>query len=873
MKNISLKKRILAPLTLALGILLVVFTYNVYRSSLSEVTVAVERELDSVDKFYNKQIETEAELVSSVIELIKRDYQIQEAWTAHDRSRLLELCAPVLQDIKSTLHITHFYFHDTNRVNFLRVYNPTRYGDIINRTTLINAEKSGRNSFGVELGKLGTVTIRVVHPWHINDQLTGYIEMGVEIDEIVEKLHDILGVELYFSIYKEFLERDNWEKGMDLLERKSNWNQFPSSVIINHTKEEMPPEFNEFLVKGKHQYMEMATDLQLQIGNKYYRVGVLPVFDIGAREIGDIIMLYDVTNRITALRKAVLITGFLLLMVGICLFILFSKFLDAIETQLDRYRNHLEELVHNRTEELTEANVLLEKEIQGHRSTEKALKESEKRYRSFVQEFKGIAFRNSIPDSVPVFFHGAVEELTGYSEDDFTSGRVKWDDIIHPDDFSSARDIGRIQTEPDYTYKGEYRIICKDGNVKWFFENIYNICDEKGRPVFLEGTLHDITERKKMEEDLQKAHKLESLGLLAGGIAHDFNNLLTGILGYINLSKMMSDPKSKVFELLSRAEKVTERSSALTQQLLTFSKGGEPIKTSTNIADLLKESTGFVLSGSKVLCTYDIPNELWPVDADQGQISQVFHNLTLNALEAMPDGGILQVHAHNKNISENDNIPLPPGKYVRLIFEDKGSGIDNDYLDKIFDPYFTTKENGHGLGLSASYSIIRKHKGFIAVDSDPDLGTEISIYLPASDTSPSVEIHTDKELLHGKGRILLMDDEQIIRDLITESLTGIGYQVEVTRDGDEAIHYYLDALKKKNPYDAVILDLTIPGGKGGKETIRQIHKINPAAKVIVSSGYSKDPIMTDYEIYGFAGVVPKPFNISELSNVLHEIIS
>jgi CheY-like chemotaxis protein len=375
-----------------------------------------------------------------------------------------------------------------------------------------------------------------------------------------------------------------------------------------------------------------------------------------------------------------------------------------------------------------------------------------------------------------------------------------------------------------------------------------------------------------MEEELQKAHKLESLGLLAGGIAHDFNNLLTGILGNISLSKVKSEPESKVFEILSQAEKATLRASALTQQLLTFSKGGEPIRMSTNITDLLKDSTNFVLSGSKVLSIYDIQNNLWPVDVDRGQISQVVHNLTLNALEAMPDGGTLQVYANNESIDEKNNHPLKPGKYVKLIFKDKGTGIEKENLNKIFDPYFTTKETGNGLGLSATYSIIKKHNGFIGVDSEPGTGTTISIYLPSSEKYPSAEMMIDKKILPGTGRILIMDDEEIIRDFIIESLTSIGYQVDVTKDGEETIQYYREALKKEAPYDAVILDLTIPGGKGGKETIKEIHKINPAAKVIVSSGYSNDPIMADYKKYGFAGVVPKPFNISELSNVLHEII-
>lgn len=872
MKEISLKKRILAPLTLAIAVLLGGFIYNVYRSSFNEVTYDVERELESVDKLFAKQVEAESELISSIIELIKQDHHIRDAWLERDRARLLELCAPVLSDIKSKMQITHFYFHDANRVNFLRVYNPSRYGDIIDRTTLLKAETAGVKSSGIELGKLGTLTIRVVHPWIIDGQLSGFIEMGEDIDQIVEKLHDILGVELYVSIYKEYLKRADWQEGMALFERKGNWDQFPSSVVINNTREEIPKEFTEFLKKGRHQYMEMEADLQLEIDNKFYRVGVIPIFDIADREIGDIVMLYDVTPRISSLRESVLITGFLCFLVGMCLFALFLKFIGTIELQLDKYRNHLEELVQNRTEELTTSNFLLEEEIREHKATEKALVESEKRYRSFVQDFKGIAFRKDVTNKGHVFFHGAVEELTGYSERNFTTGTVTWESIIHPDEHSRQRNIDRLTTEPNSSFKGEYQIICKDGSLKWIFENIYNISNEEGEPLFIEGTLHDITERKKLEEELKKTRNLESLGILAGGIAHDFNNLLTGIRGNISISKMNLEPESKAFEVLTRAEKATERASTLTQQLLTFSKGGEPIKMSTNITDLLKESISFVLSGSRVLSSYNISEELWPVDVDRGQLGQVVHNLTLNALEAMPDGGTLQVHAQNEVIEEDDTVPLPPGRYVRLIFEDKGRGIEKNILHKIFDPYFTTKKSGNGLGLSATYSIIRKHKGFIQVDSEPGQGTSISIYLPTSQESPHQEVVAAKAILRGKGRILLMDDEEIIRDVVAESLTNIGYQVDVTQNGDETILCYLEAYEKKSPYDAVILDLTIPGGKGGKETISELHRINPQAKVIVSSGYSQDPIMSDYKKYGFSGIVPKPFNMDELCEVLQEII-
>lgn len=873
MKKVSLKKSLLTPLTLALVILLSGFLFNVYRSNFKEVTYDVEQELDSVDKLFAKLLDAESELISSAIDLIKEDHHIREAWEAKDRQKLLDLCTPLMADMKAKLHITHFYFHDINRYNFLRVYSPQRYGDIINRTTLLNAEKTGAKSSGVELGGLGTLTIRVVHPWIINNELTGYIEMGEEIDHIIEKLHYILGVELYVSIYKEFLERETWEQGMGTLGRPGNWEQFPTSVIINHTTEEIPEEFSEFLIKGKHQYMEMETDLQLSINDKYYRVGVIPVFDNADREVGDIVMLFDVTSRIASLNRTIMQTGFLWFGVGFILFLLFYKFFNKVEAQLDKYRNHLEELVQNRTEELVETNVLLEEEILGHKITEEALKESEMRYRSFVQEFNGIAFRKNVRDSSYVFFHGAVKELTGFTEDDFISGRIQWENLINSMDMSNISEAKKGYAEPDFIFKGEYRIFTKNGEEKWVFENIYNICDAQGVPLFIEGTLHDITKRKKLEEELQKTHKLESLGLLAGGIAHDFNNLLTGIQGNISISKLKLDKEDKVYEILTRAEKATQRASSLTQQLLTFSRGGEPIKISTNIDELLKESINFVLSGSKVRCNFTVADDLWPVDIDRGQISQVVHNLTLNALEAMPDGGFLQVHAQNSIIAENENnLSLAPGKYVKLGFEDEGIGIEKKNLDKIFDPYFTTKKSGNGLGLSATYSIVKKHSGAIYVDSTPGSGTKVCLYLPSTDQAPAAELALQEEISPGKGKVLIMDDEEVIRDVITESLTSIGYDVDATKDGDEAIQYYLQAHKNKTPYDAVILDLTVPGGKGGKETIQELRQIDPAAKVIVSSGYSQDPIMADFKQFGFIDVVPKPYNINELSAVLYKII-
>lgn len=385
--------------------------------------------------------------------------------------------------------------------------------------------------------------------------------------------------------------------------------------------------------------------------------------------------------------------------------------------------------------------------------------------------------------------------------------------------------------------------------------------------------IRDITGRKKMEEELLKGQKLESLGVLAGGIAHDFNNLLTGIIGYVDLAMKTVAPDDKVHGWLGSAKKASVRAQNLTQQLLTFSRGGEPIKKLLSIRELIEESTGFVLSGSNVKCEYEYSGDLWQVKADKGQLGQVIQNIILNGAQSMQSGGTIGVHAENIVVGENTSLPLVPGNYVKMIFTDKGSGISKNDLVKIFDPYFSTKPSGNGLGLTICHSIVSKHRGTITVESKPGVGTTFAIYLPAL-KSAGQESGSEQtvQAIHGTGRVLIMDDEEQVRAIVGEMLTHLGYQPGFAMDGAEAIKLYQQAMLNAAPYDAVIIDLTIPGGMGGKEAIVKLLQIDPGVKAIVSSGYSNDPVMAEYTVYGFSGVVTKPFDIEQLSKVLNDII-
>jgi len=378
------------------------------------------------------------------------------------------------------------------------------------------------------------------------------------------------------------------------------------------------------------------------------------------------------------------------------------------------------------------------------------------------------------------------------------------------------------------------------------------------------------------EEERLKIAKLESVGVLAGGIAHDFNNILTGIMGNISLARrgLESGEIAKASNRLVEAEKASLRAKDLTQQLLTFSSGGTPIKITTSIIGILEDSISLALRGSDVRCELSLPDDVWPVEADEGQIGQVISNLVLNADQAMPEGGTLNIGVRNTIIGKRTTLPLARGNYVQITIEDHGVGIPEEHLLRIFDPYFTTKQKGSGLGLSTVHSIIKKHGGHITIESKLGVGTTLQVYLPASmEPIPAVEEVAAEACVAGAGRVLVMDDEEVVRDLLRSELTGIGYEVELASVGAETIKKYANAKETGQPFAAVILDLTVPGGMGGKETIKKLLEIDPDVKAIVSSGYSTDPIMTDFVKYGFKGVVVKPYRTSELEQVLHKVIT
>ena len=506
---------------------------------------------------------------------------------------------------------------------------------------------------------------------------------------------------------------------------------------------------------------------------------------------------------------------------------------------------------------------------------ERKLRESEQWLSTTLRSI-GDAVITTDAEGYITFMNPIAQSLTGWKQEEAISkpladvfkiiGEKTGETVENP--------VARVIEEGNVVGLGNHTLlVTKDGAKVPIDDSCAPIKDDSDDLIGVVLVFRDITERKRMEEELLKVQKIESMGVLAGGIAHDFNNILTAIIGNLSLARLYND-SDKVSERLKESERAALQATDLTQQLLNFARGGVPVKETASIAELLEQTTIFTLRGSNVRCEFSIPDDLWTLDIDEGQIGRVINNLIINADQAMPEGGIVRVHAKNVVVEKSDNLPLKDGKYVKILIQDQGLGISKDHLQRIFDPYFTTKHKGSGLGLANSYSIIRKHDGYISVESEVGVGTIFCIYLLASSGEAPIGMgkQADKPIM-GKGRILMMDDEEYIRELAGEMLCNIGYEVTTVTDGTEVIELYKEARGSEYPYDAVIMDLTVPGGMGAKKAIMSLVEIDPEVRVIASSGYPNDPVMANFSQYGFSNTIAKPYRIEALSEVLCKVMA
>jgi PAS domain S-box-containing protein len=501
------------------------------------------------------------------------------------------------------------------------------------------------------------------------------------------------------------------------------------------------------------------------------------------------------------------------------------------------------------------------------RQAERAVLESEEKYRFVVEHATdGVIIAQ---DGMIRYANRAMASIAGYPLEELTSR--PFTDFLHPDDRAMVMDrhLKRMQGQIDPTSAYTFRLVRGDGRTVWI-ETRGGMSTWNGKPATI-NFLSDITERMRVEQERLQAEKLASVGILAGGIAHDFNNILTGILANISIVR----PQVKDERLagrLAEAEAASIRARTLTQQLLTFSRGGAPIRKVLDPGPLIRESAVFALRGRAGGCDVRLTGDLWSIEADEGQISQVVNNLVINANQAMAGSGIVMVEAANRSVSADTALPLKSGPYVTVTVSDRGAGIPADHLSRIFDPYFTTKQEGSGLGLAICYSIVKNHGGTITVLSEPGKGSSFTVYLPATPQASAELPRREAEPLKGRGRVLVMDDQEMIRDTAAAIIEDLGFEVVAVAEGKAAVKTFQQAMAEGRPFDVVIMDLTVPGGMGGKEAVRELLAMDPGVKAIVSSGYHTDPIMANFQEHGFQDVIAKPYNQAELSRVIARVL-
>ncbi|HEY8994734.1 MAG TPA: ABC transporter substrate-binding protein [Lacunisphaera sp.] len=507
-------------------------------------------------------------------------------------------------------------------------------------------------------------------------------------------------------------------------------------------------------------------------------------------------------------------------------------------------------------------------------AAERALRESEARYRELFEQAAGGIFRSS-PDGKFQAINPGLARIFGFARPEDMHAWIEQHDsaslYVKParrQEFIAAINArGQVNDfESEVRHRG--------GGTCWISENARAVRDAQGHVLYYEGFVTDISARRHLESEMARASKLEAVGLLAGGIAHDFNNILTVVLGNVTLAEADTDANSAISARLADARRATLRARDLTLQLLTFAKGGEPVKTTVDLPELLKESAGFALHGAKARAEFHIAPGLWTIFADKGQIGQVMQNLVINAVQAMPAGGLVTITAENQEIAATGAVDaLPPGKYVHVKVADTGTGITPENLAKIFDPYFTTKAQGTGLGLATAYSVIKKHEGHIQAESEPGKGTVFRFWLPAGRGAAGAGVATTSGSRSPfRARVLFMDDESAIRSMAELFMQRLGFDCDVAVDGAEAVRKYQEALAAGRKYEVVVMDLTVPGGMGGREAMEHLRRMDPAVCAIVSSGYSRDPVMSNHQAHGFRAILPKPYGLEQLRKVMRDVL-
>jgi signal transduction histidine kinase/ActR/RegA family two-component response regulator len=802
---------------------------------------------------------------------------IANAWQRRDRAELLQGAAPFLEAWRARFGISHCYFIAPDKTCFLRVHQPDQFGDTIQRYTMAKAATSFKPEHGLELGPLGTLTLRMVAPWRINGELTGFVELGMDVQTLTPTLAKVMGTDLFWVVSKESIQKAVARLGDSPAAPLPGQERFDNAVLMAGSAKEVPAQLVAFINQphAKHKgqiflFSEKGRD---------WNAGQLPLIDAGGNTVGGIFIIDDISAKTTALRA--LLYGLLLITAGIggVLFAGFFLLTGRIERrllkgnetlrqerdahaltakELAEHKHHLEKMVAEKTSALVASNKTLQQEIIEHRDAKKR----------WERTFDAMGDIVTIHDTEMHIIRAnrATKEMLG----------LGWRDLIGKHCYEVFRgenapcpgcpEVPALRDFQLHTAEIEHPRLNKS-----FLVTASPLFDEQGR---CEGIIHvakDITEQQLLTAKLRQAQKMEAVGTLAGGVAHDFNNILTGILGYAELARMSMPADSPLYRDLSEVLALGKRGANLVRQLLTFSRqqAMETVDLDLNklITNLMKLLHRLIPENIKVEFT---PGpDLLRIRADKGQLEQVMVNLAVNARDAMPEGGRLVIETANVEANGNDKNPHP--SLVRLRVSDTGTGMDKAMHEQIFEPFFTTKETGKGtgLGLSLVYSIVKQHEGWIELESAPNQGTTFSLFFPADQAG---DAHDDTAAAdkapRGSETILLVEDEKPILRVVTRTLENLGYTVLATADPREAEAIFQ---RSGDDIDLLLSDLVMPDCNG-HELYERLAAHHPRLKVLFMSGYP-DKVMTTQSMQGPAfAFIGKPFSMEALAKTLRQVL-
>jgi PAS domain S-box-containing protein len=831
----------------------------------------------SVERVLQTQLTSDADLMSAALITLSKDPGVRSAFQAGDRAALQVVAQPIYDDLRQRHRITHMYFVKPDRSALLRMHRPEQFGDTIPRFTLLQAVRTGRVAVGLELGQLrGLFTLRVVMPWRdASNQLIGYLELGEEIEHLGQMLKDVLGVEIYIALRKDLLQRDNWEAGMRLFGRTPDWSQFPYEVVVDKTAP-VTPELTEHFQRTQEQ---RADYLEVRRAGRHYFGAARPLLDVTARQVGELVFLRDHSALVAAGRRTFLMSLLLSVAMAVtCAYLLYERArryyisplleLRAVAESAGQGELSQDAIVH-RSDEIGDLGRSINRMIHDLRS-------SQAEQTRLVLDAALDAVVTFAGNGKVIDWNRQAEELFGWPRAEAIGRSVL--DLVGTGDTRVVLRHALEQRRTTGTSPAFNRLL--ESTVRNRLEVSIPVemaitPVESAGGLFFSAFFRDVTERTRLQQDLQAAQRLDAIGTLAGGIAHDFNNLITAIIGYITAMLEVLEPGTSVHDDAVEVRRAADRASALVQQLLAFARKRvvQPRIVDVNQMVVSIERMLQRLIGDTTRLDTQLESALWTVRADPVQLEQVLINLTVNARDAMAEGGIVLIQTANVVISGTIAAEgaVPPGHYAMLAVTDTGAGMDQTTLDHIFEPFFTTKEpgKGTGLGLATCYGIIKQAGGYIRVSSQVGRGTTFRTYLPRAEQRDS--------LLSGAGAkrsdnatetVLLVEDEHQVRRLLERALQQQGYTIITAINGLDAIEL---SRRHEGPIHLLLTDVVMPE-MGGREAADVIRRERPQIRVVFMSGYSDELVRLQAELTETAAFIAKPFAPDELRRVVRDVL-